>query len=115
MNIATQTNEMDQMIVSGQIVEAVKTFFADTATTSDYNNVKTSNKAEMVEKMEGFLGAISEVNEISHHKTWVDGNSSLSEFTFHFDMKDGMKIYWHEIIKREWANGEVIHESYFNS
>ena len=116
MNIKNQVQEMDAMVTQGAIVEAVKTFFADTAHTSDYGNVTTSGKKTMLEKMEGFVGAIANVNGITHHHTIVDNNVSASEFTFDFDMKDGSKIFWHEIIKRTWNNeGKVIAEEYFQA
>lgn len=116
MNIKNQVQKMDAMVTEGAIVEAVKTFFADDANTSDYDNVTTTGKIQMVEKMEGFLGAISKVNGITHHHTIVDNNVSASEFTFDFDMKDGSKIFWHEIIRRIWnEKGYVIAEEYFQA
>lgn len=114
MDIKSQANEMDNLVRQGDIVNAVKTFFSDNANTSDYKNVTTSNKAQMVEKMEGFTGAIANVNGITHHGTIVDGQTSASEFTFDFDMKDGSKILWHEIIRRVWNDdGQVDQEEYF--
>ncbi|MFS4457305.1 hypothetical protein [Maribacter sp. 2304DJ31-5] len=116
MSIKTLATEMDGIVSKGAIVDAVKRFFADDATTSDYNGVATTNKQQMVEKMEGFAGAIAEVNGITHHATIVDNNESASEFTFDFNMKDGSKIYWHEIIRRTWNNdGKVAKEEYFNA
>ncbi len=115
-NVKELAAQMDSIVSQGAIVDAVKQFFAEDATTSDYNSVTTSNKAQMVEKMEGFAGAIANVNGITHHHTIVDGNVSASEFTFDFDMKDNTKIYWHEIIRRIWNDkGEVINEEYFNA
>ena len=116
MNIKSLATEMDGIVSKGAIVDAVKQFFAENATTSDYNGIATSNKQQMVEKMEGFAGAIAQVNGITHHHTIVDGNVSASEFTFDFNMKDDSKIYWHEIIRRIWnENGEVVQEEYFNA
>ena len=70
----------------------------------------------MVEKMEGFVGSIANVNGISHHRTIVEGNVSASEFTFDFDMKDNSKVLWHEIIRRVWDNeGKVLAETYFKA
>ncbi|HAA15753.1 MAG TPA: hypothetical protein DCE41_30215 [Cytophagales bacterium] len=116
MGIDSQVHKMDGMVAQGDIVNAVKEFFADGAKTSDYAQVTTTNKAKMVEKMEGFLNAIAKVNGITHHRTLVDGNTSASEFTFDFDMKDGSKIYWHEIIRRIWnTEGLVIEEEYFDA
>ena len=116
MDIKSLAVEMDGIVTKGAIVDAVKQFFAEDATTSDYNGVATTNKQQMVEKMEGFASAIAQVNGITQHHTIVEGNVSASEFTFDFDMKDNSKIYWHEIIRRIWnTNGEVVQEEYFNA
>jgi len=116
MNIKEQVTKMDAIVNEGAIVDAVKEFFSDHAKTSDYGNGGTNGKAEMISKMEGFAGAIGKVNGITHHNSIVEGNLSASEFTFDFDMKDGSKIYWHEIIRRKWNDeGKVIHEEYFNA
>lgn len=116
MEIKSLAAQMDSIVTKGAIVDAVKQFFAENATTSDYNGLATRNKQQMVEKMEGFAGAIAQVNGITHHHTIVDGNVSASEFTFDFNMKDDSKIYWHEIIRRVWNDkGKVIQEEYFNA
>lgn len=116
MSIKEQATNMDEMVSKGDIVNAVKEYFADEAETSDYSKVSTSGRSQMVEKLEGFLGAIANVNGIKHHYTIVDGNVSASEFTFDFDMKDGSTIYWHEIIRRVWNDqGKVVQEEYFDA
>lgn len=116
MNIKEQVTKMDAIVGQGAIVDAVKEFFADDASTSDYGQNTTTNKAQMVTKMESFANAIAAVNCITHHHSIVDGNVSASEFTFDFAMKDGSKIYWHEIIRRIWNDeGKVIQEEYFNA
>ncbi len=116
MNIKDQVTKMDSIVSQGAIVDAVKEFFAENAITSDYGNGGTTGKAEMIAKMEGFAGAIANVNGITHHHSIVDGNVSASEFTFNFDMKDGSQIYWHEIIRRVWNDeGKVVQEEYFNA
>ena len=116
MNIKEQVQKMDALVSQGAIVDAVKDFFADNANTSDYGNNNTNGKPEMIAKMEGFASAIAQVNGITHHHSIIDGNVSASEFTFDFNMKDGSKIYWHEIIRRIWNNeGKVVQESYFNA
>ena len=116
MDIKEQVQKMDAIVAQGAIVKAVKEFFADIATTSDYGDAGTNGKTEMIAKMEGFAGAIAAVNGITHHHSLVDGNVSASEFTFDFDMKDGSNIYWHEIIRRVWNDeGKVVQEEYFNA
>lgn len=116
MDVKSQVKKMDDMVSRGDIVNAVKEFFDDGAKTSDYAKVKTDDKAQMIEKMQGFLGAIANVNGITHHFTLVEGSVSASEFTFDFDMKDNSRILWHEIIRRIWSDdGKVIQEEYFDA
>ena len=116
MDIKSNVEKMDSLVAQGGIVDAVKTFFADAAKTADYSAVTTSDKDQMIHKMEGFVGSIASVNGITHHRTITDGMASASEFTFDFDMKDGSKVLWHEIIRRIWnADGQVIEEEYFNA
>jgi hypothetical protein len=117
MNIKEEVSKMDATVTQGDIVNAVKNHFAENATTSDYGDVAgTTTKSEMVEKMEGFAGSIAQVNGITHHHSLVDDNLSASEFTFDFDMKDGSKVFWHEIIRRVWnADAKVVQEEYFNA
>ncbi len=117
MNIKEQVTKMDAIVSTGAVVDAVKTFFADSASTSDHGQGgTTADKAAMIAKMEGFTAGIANVNGITLHHTIVDGNVSASEFTFDFDMKDGSKIYWHEIIRRIWNDqGQVIQEEYCNA
>ena len=105
----------NEMIKKGQIVEATEKFFASDVKTTDFDGTQTQNKAEMVAKMEGFAGAIAAVNGITLHNTALQGNVSFSEFTFDFDMKDGSKILWHEIIRSVWQHGQIVDEQYFKA
>lgn len=105
----------NDMVKKGQIVEATEKYFASNVKTIDFDGTITNNKTEMVQKMQGFAGAIAKVNGITLHNTSVNGNVSFAEFTFDFDMKDGSKILWHEILRTVWQNGQIIEEQYFKS
>jgi len=115
MDVKTLASQMDELCSRGEMIQAVKQFYAEDASSSDYGGVATGTKAQMVQKMEDFVGSIAAVNGITHHNTIADGNLSASEFTFDFNMKDGSKVYWHEIIRRKWQDGKVIQEEYFNA
>lgn len=104
-----------EMVKKGQIVEATEKFFALNAKTIDFDGTITHNKAEMVAKMQGFAGAIAAVNGITLHHTAVGNNVTFAEFTFDFDMADGSKILWHEIIRTVWLDGLIIEEQYFKA
>ncbi|MEZ4817524.1 MAG: SnoaL-like domain-containing protein [Flavobacteriaceae bacterium] len=105
----------NEMVKKGQIVEATEKFFAPNAKTIDFDGTVTNGKTEMLTKMQGFAGAIAKVNGIILHHTSVNGDVSFAEFTFDFDMKDGSKILWHEILRTVWKNGQIVEEQYFKA
>lgn len=105
----------NKMVKKGQIVEATEKYFADNAMTIDFDGTETHNKSQMVEKMQGFADAIANVNGITLHHTSLNDNISFAEFTFDFDMKDGSKILWHEILRTVWKNGQIVEEQYFKA
>ena len=102
-----------EMIKKGAIVDASEKYLAPNATTVDFDGTVTKNKAEMITKMQGFAGAIAKVNGITLKNSSTTGNVSFAEFDINFDMKDGSKILWHEIIRSVWENGLIVHEQYF--
>lgn len=108
-------NLKNDLILKGQIVEATERFFASNVTTLDFDGTATQGKAQMVQKMEGFAGAIAAVKEITLHHAAVGEGVTFAEFTFHFDMKDGSEILWHEIIRTVWEDGLVVNEQYFKN
>lgn len=105
----------NEMVKKGLIVEATEKFFAPNAKTIDFDGKVTNDKAEMLTKMQGFANAISKVNGITLHHTSLNEEVSFAEFTFDFDMKDGSKILWHEILRTVWENGQIVEERYFKS
>jgi len=112
-NLAQLLAEKNAMIVKGLIVEASEKFFADNTKTVDFTGTKTNGKPEHTQGMKDFVGSIAKVNEITLHRSGVGEGVTFAEFTFDFNMKDGSKIHWHEIIMSVWENGLITFEEYF--
>lgn len=104
-----------ELMKQGKVVEATEQFFAPGAKTHDFTGVATNTRDEMVEKMTTFTSGIAKVNGITHHNSAVDGDTSFMEFTFDFDMADGSRILWHEVIRSQWKDGKIVGEQYFQA
>jgi len=113
MSVAEMVNAKSELMKQGKMAEAAETYFAENASSVDHNGSKTASRAEMIEKMNGFVGSIAKVNEITLHNTSVTGDVSFTEWTFNFDHQDGSNTNWHEIIRSEWQNGKIVSEQYF--
>jgi hypothetical protein len=115
MQVATLLSELDGMVAKGQILEAIDKFFAPNVKTIEVGGAVTTTSAEKRTNLAGFLGGIQAVNGITLLHSAISDNVSYSEYKMDFDMKDGSKILWHEIIRREWKDGLVVHEQYFQN
>jgi hypothetical protein len=113
MSLLDTVNAKSELMKQGKMADAAEQYFADTAASVDHNGSKTASRAEMIEKMQGFVGSISAVKEITLHNTAVTGDVSFTEWTFHFDHQDGSTTHWHEIIRSEWQDGKIVNEQYF--
>lgn len=113
MSLQATVADLNAKVLKGEILDAVKTYFAEDSSTTDFDGTVMTGKANHIAKMEGFLGGIAAVNGITLHHSATEGNVSFTEYTFDFDMKDGSKILWHEAIRRVWENDLIVAEQYF--
>ena len=105
--------EKNEMVTKGQILEAIEKFFAADARTVDFTGRKGNGKEDIIAGQKKTVELIEKVNEISVHGVGVGDDVTFAEFIFDFDMKDGSKIYWHEIIYSIWKNGKIVYEEYY--
>ena len=105
--------EKNEMVTKGQILEAIEKFFAADAKTVDFTGRTANSKEEAIEGQKKTVELIKTVNEISVHRVAVGDDVTFSEFIFDLDLKDGSKIYWHEIIQSIWKNGKIVREEYY--
>lgn len=107
------SNAKNEMITKGQIIDAAEKFFASNIKTIDFDGTVTEGKQAAMKKLNGFVDFIQTVNEITLYRSASYNDTSFSEYVFSFEMKDGSKIYWHEIIRSLWENGQIVEERYF--
>lgn len=113
MTLIDAVNAKSELMKQGKMADAAERYFANDASSLDHNGSETGSRSEMVEKMNGFVGSISKVNEITLHNTAIVGDISFTEWTFHFDHQDGSTTNWHEIIRSVWKDGKITSEQYF--
>ena len=112
-NLQELSNAKNEMVTNGQIIDAADKYFASNIKTIDFDGTVTEGKEATMKKLNDFVGSIQKVNEITLRQSAGNDNVSFSEYIFSFEMKDGSKIYWHEIIRALWENDQIVQEQYF--
>lgn len=115
MNLKDQLSQLDGLVTQGKILEAVDRFFHDDVISKDVKAEEVKGKAAKRKMLEGFVGSIAKVNGINLLSSAVGDNVTLSEYIIDFDMKDGSKLYWNEVIRRIWKDDKVVNERYYQN
>jgi ketosteroid isomerase-like protein len=115
MNLKEQLTQLEALVTKGAILDAVDQFFHDDIVTTDPNAKEMHGKAAKRKFLEGFLNGIAKVNGITLLANAVGDNVTMSEYIFDFDMKDGSKILWNEVIRRQWKDGKIVNEKYYQN
>ena len=115
MSIEKRVQKLDEMTAAGQILEALEEYYHPELTTREGNDDEIKSKEAHRKKLETFFSEIEKVNRIELHSSAVGGDVSMSEFTFDMVKKDGDRILWNEILRRQWKDGLVIDERYYTA
>ena len=107
-------SKLDKLVKEGKIVEAFDTYFSDDVVTADEGGNKTTSKAEKKALLAGFFNEFTKTEEISLFDSFIDGDTSYSNFRFVFSKNSGEKFQWDEVIIRKWKDNQVVSEFYSN-
>ncbi len=107
-------SKLDKLVKEGKILEAFDTYFSEDVVTYDEGGNKTASKAEKRTLLEGFLKEFTHKEEITLADSFIDGDTSYSNFRFVFSKNSGEKFQWDEVIIRKWKDSLVISEFYSN-
>ena len=113
MNISKLVQELDNLIVKGDIMGAFDAFFHPDVTTHYSPTDKTVSKTEKKSRLQVFLNQVASAQSTVLHNSSASGLVSFSEFTFRFTHKDGNTTVWNEVIRRLWQDNLVIDEKYY--
>ncbi len=107
-------SKLDKLVKEGKILEAFDTYFSDEVVTYDEAGNKTASKAEKRALLESFFHDFDKVEEISLFDSFIDGDTSYSNFRFVFSKHSGERFQWDEVIIRKWKDKLVVSEFYSN-
>ncbi len=107
--------DFDRMVLAGDILGAVDRYFADEVITQEGNAAPVRGKATNRANLEAFLSSLRAFNGATLHSYGVGEDVTLSEYTFDLVAEDGTSLIWNEVIRRRWANGQVIDERYYTA
>ena len=112
-DIAALEKELNEMIASGNAMEAFEKFYADDVTMQENNEEPRKGKDACRKYEEDFFGNVAEFHEGSLQGSVAGDDRSYSEWIFDVTFKDGSRMRNHQVAVRRWKDGKVVSERFF--
>ena len=112
-DIAELDAELNQTILSGNIMEAFERFFHEDCLMQENANEPTRGKETNRQRELDFLAAVEDVHAIELGASAVGDGVSFSEWVFDMTMKGGTRKKLVQVAVRRWQDGQVIHERFY--
>ncbi|MEZ4982385.1 MAG: hypothetical protein R2769_12525 [Saprospiraceae bacterium] len=112
MKVKEQLRLLDETVLFGDFEKAVQSFFSKDVKIIHKDKYLNGRKSKL-QTIRHFMDMVASIDEIRLHRQYIQAPETYSLFTFRFSMHDQSSLFWHEIIRRKWDNGEVIEEEYW--
>ena len=105
--------EINQMIVSGQALEAFEKHYADDIVMVENFGEPYEGKDFNRKREEEFFASVEAVHGIELLAEATEGDVSFSEWTYDLTFKEGGRKALRQVAVRRWRDGQVVHERFY--
>lgn len=105
--------ELNQMILTGQAMEAFEKFYAEDAVMQENTDPPCVGKAANREREIAFFGNVQEFHGMTLGAVAVADDVSFSEWEMQVTFKGAPRITMTQVARRKWRDGLVVDERFY--
>lgn len=113
MSTKQLNDELNQMILRGEAMEAFERFYADEVVMQENLDAPTVGKEANRAREQAFFGAIETFHGAELASAGAGEDVSFAELSFDATYKGGGRSTLTEVAVRRWKDGKVIHERFY--
>ncbi len=119
MSTATETNvqqtdkEVNDMVLSGKVMEAFEKYYADDVVMQENSEEPRRGKEANRKAEHEFMSSVEQWHGARVVASAVNGDVSFSEWEMELTFKGGHLVKMNQVAVRQWKNGKVAHERFF--
>jgi len=112
-DLAKLEAEFNQLILSDRAEEAIERFYAADASLQENSEPPIVGKPAILSREREFVANVGSARPPVLHASGVADDVTFSEWTYDMTFKDGTRFVLHEVARRQWRNGLVVHERFY--
>ena len=119
MSTATETTvqqtdkEVNDMVLSGQILDAFEKFYADDVVMQENSEEPRRGKDANRKAEQEFMSSVEQFHSARVVASAINGDTSFSEWEMELTFKGGHREKMNQVAVRKWKNGKIAHERFF--
>jgi hypothetical protein len=113
MSTATAEKKLNELILSGKILEAFEEFYAEDVQMRENNEPPRVGKATNREYEQKFVAAIEAFHGVKLVAHAVEGDVSFSEWDYDFTLKGLPRLTYSQVTVRRWQHGKIVDERFY--
>jgi hypothetical protein len=113
MSLKEQVEDLNSMILKGQILEAFEKYYADNVVMQENDQPPTVGKDANREREKQFLANLTEFRGAEVKAVAVGDDVTMVEWFFDYTHKEWGKKTYHQVAVQKWKDGKIIHEKFY--
>lgn len=113
MSLKELVEDLNSMILKGQILEAFEKYYADDVVMQENEQPPTVGKDLNREREKQFLANVTEFRGAEVKAVAVGDNVSMVEWFYDYTHKEWGKITHHQVAVQRWKDGKIVHERFY--
>ena len=114
MNIKELDDQLNALNAAGKILDGLDQFYAEDCTFQEGNGDLIEGRATQHARLSTMFATLKAFNGATLRSQGVGDNVTLTEWTFDMVGPDG-PILWNEVLRRQWKDGKVVSERFYQA
>lgn len=113
MSLKELVNELNSMVLRGEIMEAFEKYYADGVVMQENEQPPTVGKEANREREKQFLANVTEFRGAEVKAVAVGDDVTMVEWFFDYTHKEWGKKIYHQIAVQRWRDCKIVHERFY--
>jgi hypothetical protein len=113
MSLKEQVEDLNSMILKGQILEAFEKYYADDVAMQENDQPPTVGKDANREREKQFLANVTEFKGAEVKAVAIGENVTMVEWFFDYTHKEWGKKTYNQVAVQRWKDGKIVHERFY--
>lgn len=115
MSLKEKVDDLNNMILSGQNMEAFEKYYHDDVVMQENNTEPTRGKSANREREKQAMSIVEEFHGAELKSVLVGDDISMSEWFFDMTYQGGHRSKLQQVAVQKWKDGKIIHEQFYYS